>query len=248
MINDVVDLNVDNGIAKIQLIDRMARNTFSKQLIQGLNNVFQQVKNNTSIKVVIIYGYDNYFCCGGTQEELIDMALGKVTFVELGFYRLLLDCEVPTIAAMQGHAIGGGLAFGCYADFIILAEECIYSANFMKYGFTPGMGATYLLPKKFGEVVGNEMLYTADTYSGGVLKNKGIKVPVVKKTDVLAKALELAQQFIDKPLSALKLLKAHLTHEIKTNLPKIIQQELAMHRITFVEPEVRMKIEELFNQ
>jgi polyketide biosynthesis enoyl-CoA hydratase PksI len=234
------------AIAMVSLEDRESRNTFSRRLIEGLLAAFKEIQQNNQVKVVIVHGYENYFCCGGTQEELLDIYLGKLNFTDLSFYRLLLDCEVPTIAAMQGHAIGGGLAFGCYADHIILAEECIYSTNFMKYGFTPGMGATYMVPKKLGESLGNELLYTANTYHGGTLKQRGVSVPVVKKAEVLNVALELAKQLADKPCLSLKLLKSHLTQEIRKQLPTIIEAELAMHKTTFAQQEVKERIETLF--
>ncbi|MBA2610940.1 MAG: enoyl-CoA hydratase/isomerase family protein, partial [Bacteroidetes bacterium] len=226
--------------------DRAAKNTFSRQLIDGLHQVFNELQQNPTVKVVVIHGYDTYFCCGGTQEELMAIFSGKLTFTDLDFYRILLDCEVPVIAAMQGHAIGGGLAFACYADMLVLAEEAIYSTNFMKYGFTPGMGATYMIPYKFGSTIGHELLYSANTYHGGVLRDKGIPVPVVKKIEVIPKAMQLAQQLADKPQYSLKILKQHLTQEVRAKLPIIIEQELAMHRETFHQLEVRQRIEALF--
>ena len=81
------------------------------------------------------------------KRENIKYLFWQDNFCGLSILPLLLDCKIPTIAAMQGHALGGGLAFGCYADLIILAEECFYSANFMNHGFTPGMGATYVYQK-----------------------------------------------------------------------------------------------------
>ncbi len=242
---DVVKLQyLEPAIAQIILEDREYRNTFSSSLIQGLTTAFASLKPET--KVVIIHGYENYFCCGGTQEELLKLSEGKMTFADLAFYRLLLDCEIPTIAAMQGHALGGGLIFGCYADIILMAEESLYSANFMKYGFTPGMGATYILPKKVGEVLGQEMLFTAKSYHGGELKERGAQINVVKKSAVITTAVELAKELIDKPLVSLKLLKQQRVRAIKAELPMIIEQELAMHAVTFALPEVRERIKKLF--
>lgn len=246
--NSVVTCSLEQGIAIVQMVDRESHNTFSRALIQGLMETFQAINAHEEIKVVVIHGYDNYFCCGGTQEELLNLQSGKMTFADLAFYRLLLDCPVPTIAAMQGHAIGGGLAFGCYADLIFLSEECIYSTNFMKYGFTPGMGATYMIPRKLGETIGHELLYTADTYSGGVLKGKGIPIPVVRKSEVITTAMQTAKQLADKPRHSLKILKAHLTQEIQQKLPAIIEQEVSMHQKTFILPEVKKRIEERFGQ
>ncbi|MBV7338438.1 enoyl-CoA hydratase/isomerase family protein [Chloroflexi bacterium TSY] len=233
-------------IALVEMADRTYRNTFSQPLIEGLLHTFEAIQQNPDVKVVVIHGYDNYFCCGGTQEELLNIFEGKIKFNVLPFYRILLDCEIPTISAMQGHGIGGGLAFGCYADLIVMAEECLYSANFMKYGFTPGLGATYIIPRKFGELLGAELLYSANNFHGGKLRERGIPAKVVKKQEVIATALTLARDLADKPRTSLKLLKQHLTQTIKAELPTIIEQELAMHEISFSQPEVRERIETLF--
>lgn len=244
---EVVSLTYpEPAIAVVEMAERTYRNTFSAALIDGLLNVFAEIQQNPAVRVVVVHGYDNYFCCGGTQEELLKIFEGKLRFDELAFYRLLLDCEVPTISAMQGHGIGGGLAFGCYADFIIMAEEALYSANFMRYGFTPGMGATYIIPHKFGELLGGELLYTANNFHGGTLRARGIPANVVKKQEVISTAMTLACDLAEKPVISLKLLKAHLTQRVKAELPAIIEQELAMHEISFRQPEVRERIETLF--
>ncbi len=247
--NQVIKLHFPvPSIAVVVLEDRASSNTFSREFIAGLTDVFYQIRQNERLKAVVIHGYDNYFCCGGTKEELLNIYLGKITFADLPFYRLLLDCEIPTIAAMQGHALGGGLAFGCYADWIILGEESLYSANFMKYGFTPGMGATYMIAKKFGEPLAHEMLYSAQSYNGKTLKARGALVNVVERKAVIQTAMNLATELADKPRNSLIILKQHLTQKIKQELPQIIEQELAMHRITFSVPEVKERIEALFGR
>lgn len=233
-------------IAEIILEDRKSCNTFSYEFIQGIINAFSSLLPET--KVVVVHGYENYFCCGGTQEELLKIFEGKITFADLDFFKLLLECPVPTIAAMQGHALGGGLAFGAYADLIIMAEECLYSANFMKYGFTPGMGSTYIVPRKLGEQLGNEMLYSAKNYHGGELKQRGALVPIVKKKDVIDTAFNMAKEIAEKPLISLKILKKHLVANIVHDLPAIIKQELEMHEISFKLPEVKERIQTLFGK
>ena len=245
--SDVVKLTQrENNIAVVAMENREYKNTFSKQLIKGLVEVFEEIRNDVEAKVVVIHGYDNYFCCGGTKEELIRIFEGKLQFTDLNFYDLLLKCDLPVIAAIQGHALGGGLAFGCYADLIVLAEECIYSANFMKYGFTPGMGTTYIVPKKFGQVLGSEMLLSARNYYGGELRDRGVSVKVVKKEEVIKTALHLANELADKPILPLKELKRRLAEPIRKALPEVIQKELVMHKVCFSQPEVRDRIESLF--
>jgi polyketide biosynthesis enoyl-CoA hydratase PksI len=239
-----VELNyVEDSIAVVSMEEQEHRNTFSPALVSGLVASFERIREEDRAKAVVIHGYANYFCCGGTQEELRKIFQRQIDFTDLGIHRLLLDCEVPTIAAMQGHALGGGLAFGCCADLLVLAEESVYSANFMKYGFTPGMGSTYVIPAKLGPVLGVEMLLTARGYQGGELKERGAGAKVVRRAEVIPTAMSLARELADKPAVSLKLLKKHLTQRIREELPRIVQQELSMHEVTFDQPEVRERIE-----
>ncbi len=250
--SDVVKLYTENSIGIVVLEERENKNTFSKDLIQGLIETFTSIKQNPDIKVVVIHGYENYFCCGGSIEGLISICNGTTQFTntnssDLDIYDLLIKCEVPVIAAMQGHAIGGGLVFGCSADIIVMGIECIYAANFMKYGFTPGMGATYIIKKKLGEVLGTEMLFSARNYYGDELKQRGASAKIVKKKEVINSAMRIAGELGKAPLLSLKLLKEHMTYQTRLELPEIISKELAMHKLTFAQPEIKERINELYN-
>lgn len=235
-------------IIQISMHDRAARNTFSKALIEGLVDAFDTIRNNKKYKVVILTGYDNYFCCGGTKEELFAIYKKEMAFNDLNFFTNPLDCEIPVISAMQGHGIGGGFVFGCYADFIIFGRENIYATNFMKYGFTPGMGGTYMVPLRLGQAIGNEMLFSAENYRGSELQERGVSQKVVPKAEVLNEAIKLAKSLAEKPRLSLVTLKEHLSSEIRAKVPTYIEKELSMHNITFHQPEVKQRIETLFGQ
>lgn len=240
--NDVVQLNREQGVALVTMADREHKNTFSPALVAGLKRVFAEIEADTSLKVVVITGYDGYFCCGGTQSELLAILEGRLKFTDQGMHDLLLNCSLPVIAAMQGHAIGGGLVFGAYADILVLGAECFYSANFMKYGFTPGMGGTLVLPQVFGPLLGREMLLTARNYQGQELQSRGAPVKVVTRAKVLETAMLEAQNLASMERRALLLLKARLAQPLRAVLPEALEQELAMHRETFVGDEVLARI------
>ncbi|KIA95288.1 MULTISPECIES: polyketide synthase [unclassified Flavobacterium] len=239
---------ITKDIVQITMQDKESRNTFSKELIKGLKDAFAIVNQKKEYKVVILTGYDSYFSCGGTQDELQQIYDGELKFTELDFFTAPIDCEIPVIAAMQGHAIGGGLVFGCYADFQILGKENIYTANFMKYGFTPGMGATYMVPLRFGSSLGCEMLFTAESYRGGELQERGVSLQVVPKKEVITEAIVLAKKLAEKPRLSLVILKKHLTSKIKASLKEVFDQELEMHEITFQQSQVKENIKALFGR
>ncbi len=233
-------------IAVVAMEDREHSNLFSNELVNGLLATFEQINANPELHAVVVHGYDSIFCTGGTQEVLLGIFQGQVRFDDLPLYSVFFNCEVPVVAAMQGHALGGGLAIGLFADVIVLSEESLYSLNFMKYGFTPGMGATLIAPEKLGRALATEMFLTARGYHGGELRLRGVPFPVVKRKDVIPTAQRLAQDIADKPRVSLQLLKKHLNAPLRAQLPGIIQQELDMHKITFAQPGIRERIESKF--
>lgn len=236
------------AIAVIEMADHAGRNTFTRALVAGLGDVLGRIAADPDIKVVVIHGYDSVFCAGGTLEELLTLVEHKVTFDAHSFYRTLLDCEVPVIAAMQGHALGGGLVFGLYADLVVLSQESLYSANFMKYGFTPGMGATVLLPLKLGVPLASEMMFAARGYHGGTLRERGLTFPVVPRAEAVVTALKLAEDLADKSAVALRLLKRALNERLLRDLPAAVAREKAMHEMSFAQPDIAGRIAARFGQ
>jgi polyketide biosynthesis enoyl-CoA hydratase PksI len=239
---------VEPGIVQVTMQDRVNRNTFSLELVGGLVRAFDSIRADSTYKVIVLTGYDSYFALGGTQEALLSLHQGKGRFSDSNLYSLALECEIPVISAMQGHGVGGGFVFGLFADFVVLSRESIYTTNFMKYGFTPGMGATYIVPKKLGISLGEELLITARNYRGAELEKRGVPFPVLARAQVLDYAYQLAREVAEKPRGALILLKRHLVAEIRSALPRVIEEEVEMHRQTFHEPEVANRIKTLFGK
>ncbi|HEY4211189.1 MAG TPA: polyketide synthase [Steroidobacteraceae bacterium] len=238
--------SVGAGVAQITMQDEVHRNSFTDDLAAQLRAAFAEVANDARYRVVILTGYEGYFCSGGTAQALRDLHAGRATFADARLYGLPMDCEIPVIAAMHGHAMGGGFVFGLFSDIVLLARECVYTANFMRYGFTPGMGATCVLPTKLGVALAAEMLLAARSYRGGELERRGVPCAVLRRSEVLAHARQLASEMADKPRPALVALKHRLTRELAQKLPEAIAQELVMHGQTLHEPEVGRRIDAHF--
>jgi polyketide biosynthesis enoyl-CoA hydratase PksI len=236
------------GVVQLTLQNRQHKNTFSPELIGGLFHAFGRVREEATARAVVLTGYDSYFCTGGTREGLLALHAGEGRFSDTNLYSLALECEVPVIAAMQGHAVGGGFVFGLFADCVVLSRESVYTANFMKYGFTPGMGATCVLPAKLGIALAQEMLLSARTYRGAELERRGVPFAVLPRAEVLGHALELAQEMAEKPRISLITLKRHLVAKLRGELAGVVAEEVAMHEQTFHRPEVKERIELTFGR
>ena len=249
MSNSVVDVReIEPGIVQVTMQDRVQKNALSRELVVGLYQAFAAINASEHCKVVILTGYDNYFCTGGTKDGLLSIQDGDLQFTDLNIHSLALDCRVPVISAMNGHGIGAGFTMGLFADFVILSRESIYTCNYMNYGFTPGMGATYIVPKKLGISLAEELLFTAGRYMGAELEKRGVPFRVVSRTDVMDAALLLARSVAEKPRLSLITLKDNLVAALRAELPAAIAAEVAMHDVTFHQPEVKNRINSLFGK
>jgi len=218
------------GIVVAKIEDRQAKNMFSDAFIEGIIEVFAHIEQNPAYKVVILTGYDSYFACGGTKEGLLAIQEGKALFTDFKVCQLPLECKVPVIAAMQGHGIGAGLSLGMLADIVLLSEESKYVSPFMNYGFTPGAGATWILPDKIGYDLARESLLTGQHYAGSELRERGVSLPVLPRADVYPTAMALAKQIVSHRSNGLK---QKLTSHARLLLEETYRHELAMHEKTF---------------
>lgn len=240
--SSVIDTEVSkNGVITITLKDTNAKNMFSNELIDGINEVFNEIKNNDAIKVVVITGYDNYFASGGTKESLLAIQKGTAKFTDTQIFRACIDCEIPVIAAMQGHGIGAGWVLGMLADFPMLSEESRYISPYMNYGFTPGAGSTYAFPMVAGNDIARETLFTARENTGLDLKERAIAIPVLSRKNIFKEATELANQIAKHDRNYLVTMKHALTANMLSPLAEACERELAMHEQTFVGQEDTLK-------
>ncbi|CAM5283214.1 SDR family NAD(P)-dependent oxidoreductase OS=Streptomyces rutgersensis OX=53451 GN=F0345_27520 PE=3 SV=1 [Streptomyces diastaticus subsp. diastaticus] len=133
------------------------------------------------------------------------------------------------IAALSGHASGGGLAFGLHADIVLMAREGMYAANFLNYGFTPGMGATYILERRLGRSTAAEMFYSAKPFSGAELERRGAQVTFLARDEVLPAALDLARSVAGRPPAAVRALKRELASRTLDELSGAVEKEAELH-------------------
>jgi 3-oxoacyl-(acyl-carrier-protein) synthase/thioesterase domain-containing protein/enoyl-CoA hydratase/carnithine racemase/acyl carrier protein len=246
--SDVMDLKSSaNGILIVTMKDKENKNTFSEKFLQGFSEVFDHIKKCADYKAVILTGYDNYFSCGGTKEGLSIILNGEGKFTDFQIYTLPLDAEIPVIAAMQGHGIGGGLAIGMFCDEIIFSEESIYTANFMQYGFTPGTGATLIFPERLGYNFGKEILFSARQYKGLDLKEHGINYQVLPRNEVLNYAINLCNNLSLLSRQELIEMKKSASKELRSKIQDVFKKELIMHEKTFVgNNDVQERIEKFY--
>jgi polyketide biosynthesis enoyl-CoA hydratase PksI len=233
----------ERGVARVLMHDTDGLNTFSEQFVEELIAALDQVESSGQAKVCILQGLPDVFCGGAEQEALLSLCDGKAVVRDLVISERLLNTPFPIVAAMEGHAVGGGLAVAVCCDIVVAARESRYGAVFMSMGFTPGMGITTMLSELVGPYVANEMMLTGKRFKGRELEGKGTNINyIVPRQDVLRRAADVAVQIAEKNPKSVALLKYALTAKKRKLLIDARVQEDMMHRISFGFPETRQTI------
>ncbi len=237
----------EHGIAYLYMEDKEGKNIFSDTFIEGFIREIEHIETELEPSVLILKGLEDVFCGGAEKEGLLDLCDGKVVVKDLVLSERLINTPFPVIAAMEGHAMGGGLVLGLCSDIIIMARESRYGAVFMTLGFTPGMGTTTLLPGLVGPYIANEMMFTGKRYRGSELAGKGVPINyILPKKEVVTKAEDIARQIAERNKKSVYLLKYALSAKKKKLLVDARLQEDMMHRISFGFSETKKIIEEFY--
>ena len=241
----LVTLSIESeSIACIQMRDETGKNALSEAFIEQLEKNLKQATEDLNIKVVLLIGLPTVFCSGADLKTLAALGKGDIQPVDIHLSKRLLDIPVPVIAAMEGHAVGGGLALGLCADIAILASESRYGCSFMNMGFTPGMGITKLMEHYMSPAVAHELLYTGVNKKGADLRDKTNINYILPKAEVLPMALQIAHAIAEKSRDSLVLLKRYLSIPRRKLFEETYSIESMMHDITFNQSSILKSIKE----
>jgi len=239
-----VSLEVDEGVAVLWLHDEINNNAFTEAFVDAMMERLARIEQDQSVKVCLFKGLPNVFCAGAHKDMLLELAEGKSLPTDIKLSGALLDVPVPTIAAMEGHAVGGGLSLGLCCDMVLMARESRYGCSFMNMGFTPGMGITRLLQDAVGEHIAAEMMFGGQMFKGSHFETRSKINYVLPKTKVLPKAMSVARRIAEKPRTAVELLKRSLSVRRRQAFEEARTVEAMMHKLSFADPETIQRIQE----
>lgn len=196
-----VTLQLEGEVAILTLEDVARKNAMSPGLGDALKARVAEVRADAAVRAVVLTGAGGAFSAGGDLAML--ERLQRSTFQEArafmlefyGRYLSLLDLEVPVVAAIEGPAIGAGLCVALACDVVYVAEDAKLALNFVQLGLHPGMGATYLVPRRVGAQRAAELLFTGRRFDGREAKALGLALEAFTPGEVLARAKALARQW-----------------------------------------------------
>jgi enoyl-CoA hydratase len=154
------------GVARLVLDNPDQRNAMSADMTRSWGLAIDALAADRDLRVVVVTGEGSAFCSGGDPRWIAgepDATVDQLRTRMIGFYRAWLairSLEVPTIAAVNGPAVGAGLCLALACDIRYAAAGATLSAPFVRLGMNPGMASTYLLPDVVGDAHARELLLT----------------------------------------------------------------------------------------
>lgn len=248
MTADILSLSRSaEGIVLLHMHDHENHNALGVAFVEALLHALASVAADRDAKVCILQGTPHVFSSGGDRSLLLALAQGQIVPSDIMLSRAVLDLPIPVIAAVEGHATGGGLTLALCCDILLLARESRYGCSFMNMGFTPGMGTTRLLADAVGPYIASEMMFAGQFFKGRQLEGKTQINAILPKAEISAKALDIASRIAEKPRFALELLKRDLSKSKRQAFEEARSNEATMHEICFSHPDTLSRIRENYH-
>ena len=187
--SDLVLVHVDHHVAVITVNDPDRRNAVTFEISAALRAAVDAAEANTDVHALIVTGAGKAFCAGANLTALGEATEDGLRVIYDGFLAVA-NCTLPTIAAVNGAAVGAGLNLALAADVRIAGPHALFDPRFQKLGIHPGGGATWMLQRAVGPQVARASLLFGMSFDAETAVRHGLALKVAE--DPVAAARELA--------------------------------------------------------
>jgi methylglutaconyl-CoA hydratase len=193
---NLVNVQEQDGVVTLTLNRPDSANALSLALLYDLHDALYQIKFRPDVRVVIVTGAgDKAFCAGADLKErrgMDDTQVRKTVSLIRSVVEDLADLPMPTIAAINGVAFGGGTELALAADLRIASQAAKLGLTETSLAIIPGAGGTQRLPRLIGLAKAKELIYTARRIDADEALSLGLVNQVVEAADLLPAAHRLA--------------------------------------------------------
>ncbi|MDP1672105.1 MAG: enoyl-CoA hydratase-related protein [Burkholderiales bacterium] len=228
--SDVKTVSIDNGVAVVTLNRPQVMNALNLRLREEIMALCTDLDADPEVGVIIFTGAgDRAFCAGADLKERGQRTTQEM-YDERRFFRgkwisAVAGIAKPTIAAINGYCLGGGLEVALQCDLRIASDNARFGLPEVTLGFLPGGGGTQRLPRLIGLQKAKEMILTGRHIDAAEAERLGIVLRVVTREQLMPAAMELAQAIAKNPRIAVLQAKVALNASQETMLSGGLQAE-----------------------
>ena len=231
----------DDGVLLITLDDPRRLNATDAATHAQLSRIFRVIDDDRSVRAVVVTGAGTAFSAGGDldwiAEQVGDYRQTMRVMREAGdIVRTMIDCDTPIVSAINGVAVGAGLAVALMADISVIDEKARLTDGHLRLGVGAGDHAVAIWPLLCGMAKAKYYLLTSDFLDGREAERIGLVSRAVPAADVLPTALSIAERLAAGPIDATRLTKRALNHWLRQALPSF-EASLAYEMLNFLGPD-----------
>ena len=253
---DFIKYEQENAIVTLTMNRPEERNALSGDgQFQDFVDVCNRIKKDESVSVVILTGSGSAFSAGGNIKDMRDrkgLSQGNAYQIRNNYRHdiqniplSLYNLDVPTIAAVNGAAIGAGLDLACMCDIRIASEKAKFAESFVKLGIIPGDGGAWLLPRLIGQSKAAELTFTGDTIGATEALDCGLISKVVPNNKLMDEVFDLANRIAANPVHSLRMAKKLMREGAHVRLDTLLEMSAAFQAIAHHTEEHDQAIETL---
>lgn len=224
---DLVRLEVDNGIGTIWL-QKPPMNALDTQMQDELREVASEAGERSDVAAVVVYGGEKVFAAGADIKQMQAMTYADMvqrSGALQAAFTAVAQLPKPTVAAITGYALGGGLELALACDFRVCGQDAKVGQPEILLGIIPGAGGTQRLPRLIGPARAKDVIFSGRFVDAAEALAIGLVDAVVAPSEVYDAARDLVSRYVGGPALALRAAKEAIDRGLEVDLETGLQLE-----------------------
>ncbi|MFC2035736.1 enoyl-CoA hydratase/isomerase family protein [Chloroflexota bacterium] len=214
------------GIAIITLNKPESLNSINTKMQEEMKEIWEDVELTRNIRAIIINGGDTCFSAGADIREQFPPGVSRPSSRDL--FKRIEDFNRPSIAAISGYCLGGGLELALCCDLRIASETAQFGLVELSIGAVPGAGGMQRLPRIVGVTKAKEMLYMAERIDAAEAYRVGLINKIVPTASLMDETKKMATALLDMPPHGLKIAKRCMNEGMQITLESALKLDVAI--------------------
>jgi enoyl-CoA hydratase/carnithine racemase len=239
---DHIKFSIEDGIAHLVLARDDVRNAFAEDaFVEEIVDALTRTQTSAEARVLVLSAEGSAFSAGGNVKDMRERkgmfadgpAKVRRNYIE-GIQQIpkaLYALDIPSIAAVQGPAIGAGCDLALYCDMVIASARAKFGETFINVGIIPGDGGAWILPRKVGMQRAAELLFTGRIVDATEAVEIGMALECVAPENLMARVMELAGQIASRPPLTARMIKTLLRQSPSAGLHDFLDNCAALQAI-----------------
>jgi enoyl-CoA hydratase len=191
----------EGGVAVLTLDDPRRANAFTLDMCHQITAVVDRIEADSGVSSLVVTGAGSVFCAGADLSSLGTSREAGLRAIYDGFLRVA-RCSLPTVAAVNGAAVGAGMNLALAADVRLAARSARFDTRFLSLGIHPGGGHSWMLRRAVGHQTAAAMMLFGEVLDGVQADQRGLAHRCVPDDDLLENAIDLAAGAAQAPESS----------------------------------------------